>query len=81
MEEIVKFLKEAETYYLATVEYSGWGLYNKNGSLTTEAIENFMLFVPFSIFLLWAFHKELLGTADILKAKNKIRNRGQLSEH
>ena len=41
----------------------------KNGSLTTEAIENFMLFVPFSIFLLWAFHKELLGTADILKAK------------
>lgn len=49
----------------------GWGLYDKNGSLTTEAIENFMLFVPFSILLLWAFHKELLGS-DILKLGKTI---------
>lgn len=49
----------------------GWGLYDKNGSLTTEAIENFMLFVPFSIFLLWTFHKEFLGT-DILKLRKTI---------
>lgn len=40
--------------------FGGWKLY-ENGQLTTEAIENFMLFVPFSILLLWAFKKELLG--------------------
>ena len=38
----------------------GWGLY-EDGQFTTESIENFMLFVPFSILLLWAFQKELLG--------------------
>lgn len=39
----------------------GWGLYDANGELTTEAIENFMLFVPFTILLLWTFRKQLLG--------------------
>ena len=38
----------------------GWGFY-EDGQFTTESIENFMLFVPFSILLLWAFQKELLG--------------------
>lgn len=38
----------------------GWGLY-ENGQFTTESIENFILFVPFSSLLLWAFQKELLG--------------------
>ena len=32
-----------------------------DGQFTTESIENFMLFVPFSILLLWAFQIELLG--------------------
>ena len=36
------------------------GLY-ENGQFTTESIENFILFVPFSSLLLWAFQKELLG--------------------
>lgn len=40
--------------------FGGWGLY-EDDQFTTEAIENFMLFIPFSILLLWAFHKELLG--------------------
>ena len=31
-----------------------WGLYNENGEFTTEAIENFILFIPFTILLLWA---------------------------
>ena len=40
--------------------FGGWGLY-EDGQFTTEAIENFILFVPFSMLLLWAFRKELLG--------------------
>lgn len=40
--------------------FGGWGLY-ENGQFTTESIENFILFVPFSSLLLWAFKKELLG--------------------
>lgn len=39
----------------------GWGLYDADGNLTTEAIENLMLFIPFAVLLLWAFRKELLG--------------------
>lgn len=31
-----------------------WGLYDKDGKMTTEAIENLVLFIPFSIFLLWS---------------------------
>lgn len=48
----------------------GWGLYDANGELTTEAIENFMLFVPFTILLLWTFRKQLLG--KIVSLKNVI---------
>ena len=29
-----------------------WGLYNENGELTTEVIENLVLFIPFIILLL-----------------------------
>lgn len=45
----------------------GWGLYDANGNLTTEAIENLMLFIPFAVLLLWAFRKELLGDNPGLK--------------
>jgi hypothetical protein len=37
----------------------GWGLYDADGTLTTESIENFMLFVPFTILLFWAFREQL----------------------
>lgn len=39
----------------------GWGLYDGEGNLTTEAIENFMLFLPFTILLLWSFQQQLIG--------------------
>lgn len=38
----------------------GWGLYNSKGELTTEAIENFILFVRFTVLLLWTFKNYLL---------------------
>lgn len=37
-----------------------WGLYNKKGEFTTQAIENFMMFIPFTVFLLWAFRDKIL---------------------
>ena len=40
--------------------FGGCGLY-EDGVFTTESIENFILFIPFSILLLWAFQQELLG--------------------
>ena len=39
----------------------GWGLYDEEGKLTTEAIENLILFIPFMILLLWSFRDRLLG--------------------
>lgn len=45
----------------------GWGLYDGEGKLTTEAIENFMLFVPFTILLLWALKKQVFGEKIYLK--------------
>lgn len=38
-----------------------WGIYNENGDLTTEAIENLALFIPFIILLLWCFHEKIVG--------------------
>lgn len=38
-----------------------WGLYNEYGQLTTEAIENFLLFMPFTVLLLWTFPEMILG--------------------
>lgn len=37
-----------------------WGLYNANGELTTEAIENLVLFIPFTVLLLLSFREKLL---------------------
>lgn len=38
-----------------------WGLYNEKGELTTEAIENLALFIPFTVLLLWSYHEKFLG--------------------
>ena len=46
--------------------FGGWGLY-EDGQFTTECIENFILFVPFSILLLWAFQKELLDESENIR--------------
>lgn len=37
-----------------------WGLHNEQGELTTECLENMMLFIPFMFLLLWAFREKLL---------------------
>ena len=33
--------------------FGGWTIYNVNGELTTENIENLLLFIPFTVLLLW----------------------------
>lgn len=38
-----------------------WGLYDSEGNLTTDGIENMMMFVPFSFFLLHAFQEKLVS--------------------
>ena len=40
----------------------GWGFHYADGTLSTEPIENFMLFMPFAVLLLWAFKDEILGS-------------------
>ena len=42
-----------------------WGLYNKDGELTTEAIENVMLMLPFITLLLWTFREKLLKQVSV----------------
>lgn len=37
-----------------------WTLYNEKGELTTEAIENVMLMLPFITLLLWTFREKLI---------------------
>lgn len=39
-----------------------WGLHHADGTLSTEPIENCMLFIPCAVLLLWAFKKEILGS-------------------
>lgn len=41
-----------------------WGLYDDQGNFTTEAIENFVLFLPFIILLLWCFHDRIIGASN-----------------
>lgn len=41
--------------------FGNWGLYNEKGELTTEAIENLILFIPFILLLMWNFREKLLG--------------------
>ena len=38
-----------------------WGLYNESGELVTEAIENFVLFIPFVLLLYWSFKDTIFG--------------------
>jgi len=38
-----------------------WGLYKENGQITTEAIENLFLFIPFTMLLFWCFGEKILG--------------------
>lgn len=38
----------------------GWTLWNEDGELTTEAIENVLLMIPYTALLLWALKEQLL---------------------
>lgn len=38
-----------------------WGLTNENGEFTAEAVENFMLLIPFILLLFWAKSGKVLG--------------------
>lgn len=38
-----------------------WGLHNSKGELTTEVLENLILFVPFVFLLLWCFNEKIIG--------------------
>ena len=39
-----------------------WGLYDKNGNLTTESIENVVLFVPFIMLVFWCFREKIIDS-------------------
>lgn len=39
----------------------GWGLYGDDGELTTEAIENIALFLPFTALLYWTFPEKFVN--------------------
>lgn len=43
-----------------------WGLHNSKGELTTEVIENLVLFIPFVILLLWCFRDKTVGDSNKL---------------
>ena len=37
-----------------------WSLYNENGELTTEVVENLVLFIPFTILVMWNFQEKMV---------------------
>lgn len=43
-----------------------WGLYNAEGELTTEPIENVILFIPFTILMFWCFNERQTGIESSL---------------
>ena len=44
-----------------------WWFTNAKGEFTTEAVENFILFVPFIFGLLWTFKDKLIGKGRFIK--------------
>lgn len=53
-----------------------WGLYDKDGKMTTEAIENLVLFIPFSIFLLWSRWEK--GKRQQISCKTVVAKSGSI---
>ena len=45
----------------------GWTLYDKDGELTTEAIENFFMLVPFIMLLFWTYEDKLFKRLQLKK--------------
>ena len=46
----------------------GWTLWNEEGELTTEAIENVLLMIPYTALLLWALKERLLKKVTLGRA-------------
>lgn len=44
-----------------------WGIYDSNGNISTEPIENFILFVPFTLFFLWAAKDKALKDFGLVR--------------
>lgn len=40
-----------------------WGLYDQNGNLTTETLENLVLFIPFIMLVFWCFRDKVIGSS------------------
>ena len=38
-----------------------WTIYNENGELTTECLENLALFIPFTVLLVWTYREKIIG--------------------
>lgn len=39
----------------------GWWIYNTDGKITGECLSNFILFIPFTILLLWTYRERIIG--------------------
>lgn len=44
-----------------------WGLHDAEGNHTTEAPENLVLFIPFTILLLWTYRDKILNKVTLLQ--------------
>ncbi|MCD8118513.1 MAG: VanZ family protein [Lachnospiraceae bacterium] len=49
-----------------------WWIYDSNGELTTEPIENLMLFIPFSVLLMWALSANETARRRVFKKGVKL---------
>ncbi|MCC8015594.1 MAG: VanZ family protein [Eubacterium sp.] len=47
----------------------GWWIYDSNGELTTESIENVMLFIPFTVLLMWALSAKEKSRKKVFKRR------------
>lgn len=45
----------------------GWTLWNEKGELTTEAIENVLMMIPYTALLLWALKERLLKRVTLCR--------------
>ena len=52
--------------------FENWWIYDKYGRLSVEPLENVILFMPFTILLLWTFGEKLIGEELTLKKIIKV---------
>ena len=44
-----------------------WGIHQADGTISTEPIENFILFIPFIVILFWLYREKIFGKGFTLK--------------